>query len=157
MMPPLCPTSRCSAHLQARMSANPPSHPTASKQKAKVSTVTQPGNTQAVILLPKPSRSTTTPVQCPSTSTSHGEDSLPSITWDKGSAPHTEKLLSWLQSHPADQVVLFHAKKTTQERSSSRLKKDIHAVIAKHLFSTCTIYSSAYASHPKQFTSSVSN
>jgi len=88
----------------------------------------------------------------------------PSVQWDTNPTC-TDKLVSWILNHPADCNVLFHDHLlnspppvlSPEERPSGKNKKDITAVIAKHIFQDDLAYSVLYASDPGKFTLSVTN
>jgi hypothetical protein len=82
----------------------------------------------------------------------------PNIVWDQD---HVQELVSWIVTHPTDRNILYHdrnqsgsAPPSPNERPSGRQKKDIHAVIAKHIFEGKV---SDYTNDPEQYATSVSN
>ena len=91
--------------------------------------------------------------------------SFPNISWDADPS-RSEKLVTWLVSHPADCHILFHdcagnsstaPTLSPSDKPSGRNKKDVQAVIAQHIFEHDDVYAELYVSHPEKFTSSVGN
>jgi len=83
-----------------------------------------------------------------------------SVYWER--YPHlTERLLSWLISHPSDRVILFYDRRATQEgtplqeKPSGCHKKDVHTVLAREIFSGDPVYGRTYASQPDKFATAV--
>ena len=107
----------------------------------------------------------TQPPAVPSLSEAVTLKSFSNISWDADPS-HSEKLVIWLISHPADHHILCHDhagnSSTAPTLSSSdkpfgRNKKDVQAVIAEYIFEHDDIYAELYVLHPKNFTSSVGN
>ena len=75
----------------------------------------------------------------PATSSKSSTPRPPNITWDEN---RVQELVSWLVTCLADRHVLYHdcnqagsaPPLPSNEQPSGRQKKDIHAVIAKHIF-----------------------
>jgi hypothetical protein len=65
-------------------------------------------------------------------------------------------------SHPADRAILFSEKKDCKsqdteltQKAHGRLKKDIKAILAKHVFEHDAHYSHHYAANPGKFSTAV--
>ena len=86
----------------------------------------------------------------------------PFISWD-ADPTHTDKLVSWILNHPADHHILFHdclsntSQLNVSDKPSGKNKKDVSAVIAKHIFEHDHIYAALYQSDPNRFATSVIN
>ena len=179
-MPPLRPTHRCSAHLkerarQGRSMASSSSKASAPAPHTKSQHTKPPGTLQwgttkrsargrggkgrAAPSAP-PTQSLQQRGQPPtddSQSTTTGN-----VNWDN-SPILTTNLIQWLLSHPADRHILFHDCASSThvpvpgDRPSGRNKKEVQAVIAKHLFEKDPTYSSAYTLDPGRFSTSLNN
>ena len=86
------------------------------------------------------------------------------VQWDTDPTC-TDKLVSWILNHPADCNILFHDRLSNsptltlspEERPSGNNKKDITAVITKHIFKDDLAYSVLYPSDPGKFAFLVTN
>jgi len=83
------------------------------------------------------------------------------VNWDNNPTL-TTSLIQWLLAHPADRHILFHDRTSTHtpvsgDRASRKNKKEVQAVIARHLFEKDPNYGSAYTSDPGRFSTSLNN
>ncbi|KIJ13920.1 hypothetical protein PAXINDRAFT_13241 [Paxillus involutus ATCC 200175] len=73
------------------------------------------------------------------------------VNWDSSSIL-TTNLIQYLLSHPANRHLLFHDHAAAAhvpipgDKASGKNKREVQAVIAKHLFQTDPVYGTAYAS-----------
>ena len=82
----------------------------------------------------------------------------PNIIWDEN---RVRKLVTWIVDRPADRHILYNdrnqsgsAPPLSNEHSSGKQKKDIHAAIAKHIFEG---EDPEYSNNPSCYAKSVSN
>ena len=88
-------------------------------------------------------------------------DPLPSkISWEEG---HTDALVTWIISHPADRHVLYHDRYSSSSTlppsgdKPSGKNKEVAAVIAQHIFRKDPEHSVQFAANPAKYTTSVIN
>ena len=144
-MPPHRPCVRRSAHLQTSLPRFPmaaaSSHSSRNQASAQPSASTQPA--------PRPpgktarGRARARVPELPGTLSTTSSRSVaprpPNIVWDQDCV---QELVSWIVTHPADRNILYHDRNQSgsaplpspSEQPSGRQKKDIHTVIAKHIF-----------------------
>ena len=84
------------------------------------------------------------------------------VLWARESEHYrTDKLVDFLTTHPTDCRILFYAdgKKnlSADDRPSGRDKTEIHAAIAKFIFTMDIHYADAYAEDPGKFGVAVGN
>ncbi|KIJ67139.1 hypothetical protein HYDPIDRAFT_26543 [Hydnomerulius pinastri MD-312] len=146
-------------------------HPPANKGKGKATTTQQTG-TRASGSQGANSRTQTgnRGAQTANTTESitekpEGDGKSGGIHWEPDPT-RTEKLLSWLLSHPADRIVLFYDKKdpspslspaAADNKASGTRKKYVHAVIAEHVFKSDAVYGPTFTKQPDKFTIAVAN
>ncbi|KAI6106783.1 hypothetical protein EDD17DRAFT_1839924 [Pisolithus thermaeus] len=84
------------------------------------------------------------------------------ISWDADPSC-TDKLVAWILGHPTDCHILFHDHTTNvpalspEDRPSGKNKKDIVAVIARHIFESDSVYANQYTLDAGKFSMSVIN
>ncbi|KAN0098044.1 hypothetical protein V8E55_002490 [Tylopilus felleus] len=89
-------------------------------------------------------------------------DPLPSkISWEGG---HTDTLVTWIISRPADRHVLYHNRYSSSstlppsgDKPSGKNKKEVAAIIAQHIFRKDPEHSVQFAADPAKYTTSVIN
>ena len=89
-------------------------------------------------------------------------DPLPSkISWEGG---HTDALVTWIISRPADCHVLYHNQYSfsstlppSGDKPSGKNKKEVAAIIAQHIFRKDPEHSVQFVADPAKYTTSVIN
>ena len=84
------------------------------------------------------------------------------IVWE---GRHTDQLVEWITTHIADWHILFHDHSTSTSASrpppgdklSGKSKKEVSAVIARHIFASDPDHLSLYAADPSKYVTSVIN
>ena len=88
--------------------------------------------------------------------------SMLNIVWE---GRHTDQLVEWIMTHIADWHILFHDRSTSTSASrpplgdkpSGKSKKELSAVIARHIFTSDPDHLSLYAADPSKYVTSVIN
>ena len=84
------------------------------------------------------------------------------IVWE---GRRTDQLVEWITTHIADRHILFHDRSTSTSASrpppgdkpSGKSKKEVSAVIARHIFASDPDHLSLYAADPSKYVTSVIN
>ena len=157
-MPPLRLSEHCSARLKecARQTLTMASSNISSK--AHTSQSSQPVKPQArgsargrgrgrALTTPQPTQSQSPQQHIEPPTKDSQPSSAGNVNWDNNPTL-TTSLIQWLLAHPADRHILFHDHASTHtpvsgDRASGKNKKEVQAVITRHLFEKDPNYGSA--------------
>ena len=104
----------------------------------------------------------TPPAPKPVSASSSKKASSTNVAWE---GKHTDLLVDWILTHVADCHTLFHDRSSTatlpmlspEDKRSGKNKKEISAVIVRHIFEHNPNYSASYVSEPVKYVTSVTN
>jgi len=161
-MPPLQPRSQWSARLQAIL-VGPMASTSGPPQRGGPKRPTANASTSGGSNLQTPATNLTgAKGKGPAVATegSSGSTHPKNIQWDNS---HTDKLVNWLLTHPANSRILFSNKNTADlpplptEQPLGHNKRDVQAIVSQAIFANDTEYQEMYAASPAKFQTSVGN
>ena len=102
------------------------------------------------------------PDQASSSAPEHIKRSTLNIVWE---GRCTDQLVEWITTHITDQHVLFHdcltltlaSRPPLGDKLSGKSKKEVSAVIARHIFASDPDHLSLYVADPSKYVTSVIN